>query len=286
VKAINQQESAQALHSFLVKVAIGTGALRCPYPEAGQAPPQISTEDILKNLDHRFGFVVDFPNIFKFDCGLHTSRGVASYRAIQSLYQAWQTRQLAAHVGGFRILEIGAGLGRNAYYAKKFGLEHYTIVDIPTTQLAQGYYLSRVMDEDHVSLCGEPDRNVRLRSPAWLRQTPETFDVVVNADSLTEMDRDQAMEYVNFARARSRAMLSINHEFNPFTVAELFEQTGDIAVTRAQYWARPGYVEEVYLTRAHQEAVEAKNALATMLASTSWRITAPLRRIKSRLSGS
>jgi SAM-dependent methyltransferase len=245
----------------------------------------MATEDVLTALDRRFGFRVDFPNIFNFECGLKTSRGIASYRAVQSLYQAWQTRQLAVHVGGSRILEIGAGLGRNTYYARKFGLEHYTIVDIPTTQLAQGYYLGRVMGADHVSLCGESDRNIRLRSPAWLRQTSDTFDVVVNVDSLTEMDRGQATDYVAFARARSRAMLSINHEFNHFTVAELFEQAGDMAVTRAQYWARPGYVEEVFLTRIHQEAMEAKNALAAMLASTSWRATAPLRRIKSRLWG-
>jgi hypothetical protein len=153
-------------------------------------------------------------------------------------------------VRGKRVLEIGAGLGRNAYHARKFGIDQYTIVDIPNTQLAQSYYLVRIMGEHTVSFCGETDeRPVRLRSPKWLSQTSEKFDVVINVDSLTEMGRDHALSYVKFARDKSRSFLSINHEFNAATVAQLAAEAGITAISRAPYWPRPGYVEETFLAR-------------------------------------
>jgi hypothetical protein len=45
-------------------------------------------------------------------------------------------------VGGKRILEIGAGLDRTAYYAQKLSAIAHTVIDIPLTQVAQGYIFS------------------------------------------------------------------------------------------------------------------------------------------------
>jgi hypothetical protein len=44
--------------------------------------------------------------------------------------------------------------------------------------------------------------------------------------------------------------LSINHERQRFTVRELFSKIGLTAASRAPYWMRRGYVEEVFLLRA------------------------------------
>jgi hypothetical protein len=98
-----------------------------------------------------------------------------------------------------------------------------------------------------ISLDGENDAQVRLRSPGWLHETSERFDIVLNIDSLTELDRDQALDYVKFARERSRAFLSVNHEFNPTPVSKLIAEAGMIPISRSPHWPRPGYVEELVL---------------------------------------
>jgi hypothetical protein len=102
----------------------------------------------------------------------------------------WQGRQAAAPVcrpwstgGPFDVLEIGAGLGRNAYFPGKFGVKNYTIVDIPSTQLAQGYYLGRVLGTDAVGLPGDPNKKMNLRSAKWLHEAGRKFHLVFNADS-------------------------------------------------------------------------------------------------------
>lgn len=246
---------AAVVYEILIQVAMGSGAIRCNYPEAGQGLPEIPIEQLLLSLDSRFGFRIEFQNPFKFEFGLSTSRGIISYRAAQSLYQTWRVKQICDLIEGAKVLEIGAGLGRNAYFARCFGIKNYTIVDIPRTQLAQGYYLGRVMGDAAVSLHGEPDSDIRLRSPKWLFETSENFDFVLNVDSLTEMDREHALAYLRFAKDHSKAFLSINHEFNPATAEELIHEIGMKAVHRSPYWPRAGYVEELCLLRLNNHPI-------------------------------
>jgi SAM-dependent methyltransferase len=241
------ENGARPIYDALVQVGIGIGAIPCPYPEGGQGNPEPPIEVLLQAIDAVFGFKVDFPNPFKMNFGLETSRGIASVRAVQAIYQAWRINQILRYISGKRVLEIGAGLGRNAYYARKFGIVDYTIVDIPTTQIAQGYFLSRVCAETEVSMYGEPPATINLRSPDWVRQTDEQFDLILNVDSLTEMDPAVARRYIKFARDRARAFLSINHEVNPVVVRDLFREIGIKPVGRSPYWPRAGYVEELVL---------------------------------------
>jgi hypothetical protein len=239
--------AATKLYAALFQVAVGSGAIRDHNPEGHHQQVDLSVEDLLNALDLRFGFRIDFPNPFEFEFGLQTSRGVASGRAIQALYQTWRLKQIATVVGGMKILEIGAGLGRNVFYAKRFGFQDYTVVDIPTTQLAQGYYLGRVLGQEAISLHGEAGSSTRLRSPRWLNQRLERFDIVLNVDSLTELDGETALGYVTFARDQSTAFLSINHEANPASVADFFRAARMTCISRAPYWPRAGYVEELWV---------------------------------------
>jgi hypothetical protein len=94
---------------------------------------------------------------------------------------------------------------------------------------------------------GEPPATINLRSPDWARQTDEQFDLILNVDSLTEMDPAVARRYVKFARDRARAFLSINHEVNPVVARDLFREFGMEPVGRSPYWPRAGYVEELVL---------------------------------------
>src|SRR5205823_4579304 len=173
----------------------------------------------LKLIDRSLGFKVPVPNPFPEEYGLISERGIISYRVPQALYQAWRISRLVRDIKNPRVLEIGGGLGRTAYYARQFGIRDYTIVDIPVSSLAQGYFLGRVLGGDGVALFGEPlsgDR-VKLMPPALFLDGTESYDLVINVDSLTEIGRAAAEQYWAAIRARSGVFLSINHEANEFT---------------------------------------------------------------------
>jgi hypothetical protein len=92
---------------------------------------------------------------------------------------------------------------------------------------------------------GAGDR-IRIWGPDFLDATDERFDVVLNADSLTELDRSVARRYVDFAARRARVFVSINPEYHPQRVCDLLaEQTRPHLTLRVPYWMREGYAEEI-----------------------------------------
>lgn len=189
---------------------------------------------------------VEFPNPFPNEFGIRTSRGIASYRAIQALYQAWRLKTLS--LGSKEpIIEIGSGLGRTAFYAWRMGLQSYGIVDFPMTTVAQAPFLAHVVGADNITLPSEPSKKgcINISTPAEFAANSSPVGIVVNIDSMTEMDQSHAQTYASAIVDRARLFLSINHEFNPFRVADLPAFT-DVARQRYPYWMRKGYAEEVF----------------------------------------
>ena len=176
-----------------------------------------------------------------------TSRGRVTFRAVQALYQAYRMKT-AAMKSDVRCMEIGGGSGRTAYFAHMLGMADYTLVDLPMTLVAQAAFLSAALGPDAVWMAGEPVAKqkdcVRLMPPSFVSKTSEKFDVVLNADSFTEMDQEYAQGYIDFASKNAGVLVSINHEANKFTVSDLAPKA---ACMRSPYWLRPGYVEELYL---------------------------------------
>lgn len=238
----------QITYDSLLQIARAIGARRVENPEAGvdfdEAP---GIEALLEQLDTALGFKIEFPNIFAGEIGLVTSRGIANYRAIQALYQAWRIKQIVADIPKPRILEIGAGLGRTAYFAMQMGVSSYTIIDIPLTGVAQGYFLGRLLGENAVSLWDErpTEASVHILPPVAFHQRDTKFDLIVNVDSITEMSESTAREYFDATSTRSSRFLSINHEHNAFTVAQIYQGRDDVRVWRTPCWSRRGYVEEL-----------------------------------------
>ena len=214
-----------------------------PMSTGGRLP---DVESLLHDLDRATGFRIAFPNPFFGEVGLITSRGVASYRAIQALYQAWRIRQLVGDNTRARIVEIGAGLGRTALYARELGLNDYTIVDLPLSGVAQGYFLGRTLGEDAVCLFGETRPGIHLLPPATFLDGDGQYDLVINVDSLTELAPETACRYCEAIKRQARMLLSINHERNLFTVRHMCRMQNLFAQARAPYWMRRGYVEEVF----------------------------------------
>ena len=214
------------------------GAVNLANPETatGTALPP---DEYLARIEQRIGVALEFPNFYPDEEGIATARGIVSFRPLQAIYQAWRLRQLSAR----SVIEIGAGLGRTAFYARRFGIERYTIVDIPLSNVAQAHFLGRALGAEAIGLPGEPDRPLRLRGPAFVEATNERFDVVLNVDSLSEMDAGVAARYVRFAETHADAMLSINREWSgaPRAAALL----DPASTSRHPYWMRDGYVEEL-----------------------------------------
>jgi len=112
----------------------------CTHPVYEQDPVTEEVEDLVSRIETSIGALIDFPNPYPNEHGILTSRGVVSHRAYHGIYQASLLKTLARYFGD-RILEIGAGLGRTAYYAIRFGLRNYTIVDLPLANVAQASFL-------------------------------------------------------------------------------------------------------------------------------------------------
>jgi hypothetical protein len=70
----------------------------------------------------------------------------------------------------------------------------------------------------------------------------------LNADSITEMPLRAALDYMNWIRRHSRLFLSINHDGNLFTVAQISTKWFTLA-ERRQYPMADRYMEEIYSPR-------------------------------------
>ncbi|HUL40619.1 MAG TPA: putative sugar O-methyltransferase [Burkholderiales bacterium] len=258
VKSFKESSAYEMGHAkwcqdYLVRVAEAVGALRIENPERRGSNPTygtMPTDEILAAIEEAVGCEIRFPNPYPDEFGLKTKRGVASIRAIHAIYQAWRIRELVRHMPHPRVLELGAGLGRTAFYARQLGISDYTIIDLPLTALSQGYFLMRTLGEDQVALQeehqGGASAKVKILNPAAFLESSESYDLIVNVDSLTEMNRSTAELYWKRIEASARLFLSINHEANEFTVKELIDRSSRIASRhRHPYWVRHGYVEEL-----------------------------------------
>ena len=226
------------IYLALKRLAEAVGAVNLANPETltGTA---LAPDEYVARIEERIGAALEFPNFYPGEEGIVTGRGIVSYRPLQAIYQAWRLKQLGAR----SVLEIGAGLGRTAFYANRFGIEHYTIVDIPLSNVAQAHFLGHALGPEAIALPGEDGRPIRLRGPRFIETAGDRFDVMLNVDSLSEMDATVAAGYIDFARRCAASVLSINREWDgaPRAADLLVAAT----TSRHPYWMRDGYVEEL-----------------------------------------
>jgi hypothetical protein len=227
--------------------ALGTRNMELPENYYIWRVSRLHADELLDQIDRAVGFRIPVPNPFPAEYGLISGRGIVSYRVPQALYQAWRISKLVEGVPNPKILEIGGGLGRTAFYARQFGIRNYTIIDIPVSSLAQGYFLGRTLGDEAVSLFGEnaAENKIKIMPPGFFIDGTERYDLVVNVDSLTEIGRAAADQYWSAIRSRAGKFLSINHEANEFTVAQLIREAKPIRTSRMPCWMRRGFVEEV-----------------------------------------
>lgn len=249
-----EHANAKATENFdnLIRLAEAIGATRLENPESKSSwlgYRKSSPADLLKQIDLKSNTRLDFPNLYNGRVGLKTPRGLVDYRSLPSIYVALKLREYANFLSktNFNVCEIGAGLGRTAYYANKLGIQDYTLVDVPMGAISQGYYLSKLLGLEAVVFPGEPRRNsaqIQIMHPEEYLLQSRRFDFTVNVDSITEFGETLAIRYLNKIVETSDIFLSINHEANNFTVNKL---VGDnTPALRFPFWMRRGYVEEIF----------------------------------------
>lgn len=240
---------------------------------------QIDIEPLLADLDLAFGTKIIFPNPFPREFGLATSRGVIGHRVGYALYHALKARELSALAGGQKIVEIGAGVGRTAFYCHAMGLTNYTVVDLPMSLIGQACYLSAALGEDAIWLDGEPPLSgkIRLCGPDTFFGLGEDFDVALNVDSITEMPIAAGLSYLQYFATHARIIYSMNHEYNEHRTADIAKLAGILTPpVRHASSLREGYVEELFILSI-ESTHAAERKFTAIQQSTSWKITAPLR---------
>jgi hypothetical protein len=209
---------------------------------------KINLDNILEKIEKKIGIKLAFKNPFPGTKGIITSRGILNEKEIQAIYTAYEISKIIKK--GDSVLEIGGGLGRVAYYCERFGINDYTIVDIPISFLASGNYLARVLKCEKIKFERELNRKystnaIKLCSPEFLYKNNIDYKLVVNCDSLTEINLNIAKKYISKI-LKSKYFLSINHESNKFTVNSLIKNNKFINYERNLYWLRKGYIKEFY----------------------------------------
>jgi len=217
---------------------------------------RLNVNNLISKIEKKIRIKLKFHNPFPGEEGIVTNRGIISLREVEAIYQAYRIKIfLDQNKTKSKILEIGGGLGRTAYYCYRLGLKNYTLVDLKIPLLSQSNYLSRLCGENNIMLGGniknriKNSKKIKLISPKELFDSNEKFDLVFNSDSLTEIDYKNQKKYINFIKKNSKTFYSINHEKNKHTVFNLmkyFSSKNKFIYNKSIYWMRKGYLEEIF----------------------------------------
>ena len=227
------------------------GILRHNNPEQYRIIFKKTSLDVLiSEIEKKINIELKFKNVFPGEKGVKTQKGIISSREIQALYQAYQIKEISKKNNYKRILEIGGGLGRTAYYCYRFGIKDFTIADLLIPRVCQLNYLSRVLNEENILNESQIqnkenlENKIKVVSPKFLFNNRTKYDLVFNSDSFTEIDTLSQIKYVDFIRENTKYFYSINHESNKNKVGDLFSKIKTKEFNKNLYWLRRGYVEE------------------------------------------
>lgn len=219
-------------------------------------------EDIFKLIENKLGVELKFP---EFQFGLYTiesKRGYFSNRHFIYLYIALKIKELCKNTPNPKICEIGGGVGLLAYYCDLIGLKDVTIVDLPSVSLTSSYFLMKNLN--HRNFAFNDDKNKYLNNDSiklifsdCFEDTPDDYyDIVINCDSMPEINAIEAKKYLNTIQRTSKYFYSINQEgkakydLNKPEQSIIHELISDLKnfkrESRNLFWIRKGYVEELY----------------------------------------
>lgn len=152
------------------------------------------------------------------------------------------------------VLEVGAGAGWLIYLANRMGLRCLHTIDLPLVSVIQAYMLATAIAPNKIWLAGEVSSSAEVFVHGLNPDiTVSWFDLIVNQNSFPEMSPEQQQHYIKLFEKVLHCggyFYSVNHEaaingqsrtFNALAKSPAFRQ-----IQRSPYWARAGYVEEVW----------------------------------------
>jgi hypothetical protein len=245
----------------LVSLAEALGAVPAETPEQGELGQAFEdgVGNLVEAIEKQLGTSIDFPDVGN-AYGIKAGAALVPPEWPEQIYAADRlTSAMAQHTTNdhSRVVEIGAGYGAMAYWVMKMrpNLGSYTIVDLPIVNVLQGYFLSKALGADRVSLHGESAAALSIAPNTSLDELAPC-DVVVNKDSMPEMAEQAMLDYLAWARTNcSGIFFSYNQEARATfkgveqnLVPAAVEQIGGFRrVRRDGSWVRRGYVEEIYV---------------------------------------
>lgn len=220
----------------------------------------LDPEYLLNLIEQKLGFEIKFPEFQNGMYGILTSKGAFLNRHFIYLYIALKIKEICKNISNPRICEIGGGVGLLAYYCDLIGLKDITIIDIPTVSLISSYFLMKNLPNRQFLFSSDTNKYknkkaIKLLFPKYFNEAPaKQYDIVVNCDSLPEINVNEAKNYVESIKKNSRLFYSINQEAknlnveeNQNLVHELIDNVGGFnRKSRNLFWLRRGYVEELY----------------------------------------
>jgi hypothetical protein len=248
----------------LVALAEALGVLPCENPEQGKFGFNIysNLDEVVEKIEKYLQISVIPPDVEGGLFKLRTKKGTINHRDVFAVYTAWMIRELLKGQSTAKVCEIGAGIGKVAYYAHLLGIKSYTIVDLPYVNVLQGYYLIKCLPQANITLYGESKENsddtIEIL-PYWSFEQKQngSYDLTLNQDSFPEIDKATVLNYLkNIKMNTKKYFLSVNqesraiepaHDFEQNVVSELAKEAGGFRrVCRVPFWLRKGYVEEVF----------------------------------------
>jgi len=182
---------------------------------------------LLDMLARKYNFDISAPKFSGNLFGLQTKYGLYCERDFMSLGLALMIREKFSD-DNIKICEIGGGVGHLAYYLNKLGFKDISIVDLPTISVSQMYFLGTNMEDE-----------VKFLAPY---EFTESYDLVVNVDSLPEMSYNESIEYLNHINRNVKHFIHANHE----TDLKIKPHCTMKRTMRQSFWFRRGYVIEEY----------------------------------------
>lgn len=215
---------------------------------------------MIAEIETRLGYSIEAPSV---GCPPVWNIGGRPFNPdfIRHAYVMHRVRQLG-FTPGDAILEIGGGYGCVARFAFLCGFSDYTIVDLPYVNAIQMLFLGATIGVENVSGFGEAPARVRL-VPSHRKDVVggRSYDLALNMDSLPEMERTEALEYLQIVDSTARYFLSINQEAQKvhgskgaqMFVSDTIAKQGSMQLMNwHKYWMEQGYTEEYYSTSLSQ----------------------------------
>ena len=193
-------------------------------------------EVFLAALSEKYQFDISSPKNVGGQFGISTDYGIYSERDVLALGTAFRIFELYKNNRDINICEIGGGAGHLAYYLYKMGFKNISIVDLPTVSVLQMYFLGMNIGQD----------KIKHLAPS---EFTGKYDLVINCDSMPEMNINTATNYCNIIRDNAKYFISVNTEHathRTFWVNQICDME---RVNRNLFMFRQGYVIEEWKPR-------------------------------------